>query len=274
MVGAFIIAFREVIEAGLIVGIVLAATRGIAGRGRWIALGALAGIAGAAVVAAFAGVIANAFEGSGQELLNGAVLVVAVAMLMWHNAWMARHGRELAGELKAAGEAVRSGRRSAAALALVVGAAILREGSELVLFLYGLVASGTTGADLEVGAALGVLAGAAMSAVSYFGIVALPTRYLFSVTSALIVFLAAGMAAQAVQFFSDAGLITVLDGRLWNTSGVLSEGSMPGRVLHALIGYTAQPTALQLVAYLATIAAMLLLMRIAAPAPRPRAEPA
>ena len=274
MVGAFIIAFREVIEAGLIVGIVLAATRGIAARGRWIGLGALVGIAGAAVVAAFAGVIANAFEGSGQELLNGAVLLVAVAMLMWHNAWMARHGRELAGELKAAGEAVRSGRRSAAALALVVGAAILREGSELVLFLYGLVASGTTGADLEIGAALGVLAGAAMSAVSYFGIVALPTRYVFSVTSALIVFLAAGMASQAVQFFSDAGLITVLDHRLWNTSTILSEGSMPGRVLHALIGYTAQPTALQLVAYLATIAAMLVLMRFAAPAPRPRVEPA
>lgn len=274
MVGVFIIAFREVIEAGLIVGIVLAATRGIPGRGRWILLGAALGICGAALVALFARAIANAFEGGGQDLLNGAVLLVAVVMLVWHNVWMASHGRELAGELRATGEAVRSGTRTAAALAVVVGAAILREGSELVLFLYGLVASGTSGYELEVGALAGIAAGAAMSAVSYFGIVALPARYIFSVTTALIVFLAAGMAAQGVQFLSNANLITVLDHRLWDTSAYLSEGNMAGRVLHALIGYTAQPTELQAVAYVATIAVMLVLMRIAAPAPRARPQAA
>jgi high-affinity iron transporter len=274
MVGAFIIAFREVIEAGLIVGIVLAATRGIAGRARWILLGAAAGILGAALVALFARAIANAFEGGGQELLNGAVLLVAVVMLVWHNVWMASHGRELAGELRAAGEAVRTGNRTAAALAVVVGAAMLREGSELVLFLYGLVASGTSGFELEVGALAGIAAGAAMSAVSYFGIVALPARYVFSVTTGLIVFLAAGMAAQGVQFLSDANLITVLDHRLWDTSAYLSEGSMPGRVLHALVGYTARPTELQALAYVATIVVMLVLMRVAAPAPRPRPQTA
>ena len=96
MLGALIIVFREVIEAGLIVGIVMAATRGVPDRSRWIMIGIGAGVLGAAIVAMFAGVISEAFQGAGQELFNASVLGVAVIMLMWHNAWMARHGREIA----------------------------------------------------------------------------------------------------------------------------------------------------------------------------------
>ena len=73
MLGALIIVFREVIEAGLIIGIVMAATRGVPTRGRWISIGVIAGVLGAAVVAAFAGVISEAFQGSGQELFNASV---------------------------------------------------------------------------------------------------------------------------------------------------------------------------------------------------------
>src|SRR5471030_1359166 len=94
MLGALIIVFREVIEAGLIVGIVMAATRGVAGRGRWIMIGISASVLGACVVALFAGAISQAFEGAGQELFNASVLGIAVIMLMWHNAWMARRSEE------------------------------------------------------------------------------------------------------------------------------------------------------------------------------------
>lgn len=262
MIGAFIIAFREVIEAGLIVGIVMAATRGIPGRGRWIGLGVFLGLAGAGLVAIFAERISDAFEGTGQDVLNAAVLLFAVVMLIWHNTWMAKHGRELAGELRATGEAVRSGQRSAAALTVVVGAAILREGAELVLFLYGLVASGTSGAELQVGALAGVGAGVLLSAVSYFGLASIPSRYVFSVTSALIILLAAGLAAQAVQFLTNAGIVTVLDQQMWNTSAYLTENSLPGRVLHALVGYTDRPTIAQGIAYVSTIVVMVALMQL------------
>jgi high-affinity iron transporter len=74
MVGALVIVFREVIEAGLIIGVVLAATRGVSGRGQWVAGGVVAGTLGAGIVALFAEAIANAFEGSGQELFNASVL--------------------------------------------------------------------------------------------------------------------------------------------------------------------------------------------------------
>jgi len=270
MLGALIIVFREVIEAGLIVGIVMAATRGVPDRSRWIMIGIGAGVLGAAIVAMFDGVISEAFQGAGQELFNASVLGVAVIMLMWHNAWMARHGREIADEMRRVGTAVSEGAKPLTALAIVVGLAVLREGSEVVLFLYGIMASGTSGSALLVGGLLGIAAGAAFSALTYLGLLAIPSRYIFSVTSWLIALLAAGMAAQAVQFLTNAGLVVALDRTLWDTSWLLSEKSIFGRLLHTLIGYIDRPTEMQLLVYVATLFAMFLLMRIARQTPRQR----
>ena len=269
MLGAAVIVFREVVEAGLIIGIVLAATRALPHRGRWVTLGVVAGIGGAAIVALFAEGISNAFSGSGQELLNASVLGAAVLMLMWHSAWMARHGREMAIEMAAVGQSVSAGARPMTALAVVVGLAVLREGAEIVLFLYGIVATGTSGSSLLLGGALGVAAGAVLTALTYYGLLAVPTRHVFTVTTVLIALLAAGMAAQAVQFLDAAGVIDVLSNRMWDSSGFLPQDSLLGRLLHTLIGYTDRPTELQLVAYLATLAAIAVMTWIAAPPRRP-----
>src|SRR5215831_2387440 len=270
MLGALIIVFREVIEAGLIVGIVMAATRGVPGRGRWISIGVGGGVLGAGVVAMFAGVISDAFQGAGQELFNASVLGVAVIMLMWHNAWMARHGREIADEMRRIGTAVSEGAKPLTALAIVVGLAVLREGSEVVLFLYGIMASGTSGSALLVGGLLGIAGGAAFTALTYLGLLAIPNRYIFSVTSWLIALLAAGMAAQAVQFLNNAGVVVALDRTLWDTSWLLSEKSIFGRLLHTLVGYIDRPTEMQLLVYVATLIAMFLLMRVARYSPPQR----
>jgi high-affinity iron transporter len=151
VLGALLIVFREVMEAGLVVGIVLAATRGITGRSWWVSLGVATGALGASK-AMFAGAISRAFSGSGQELLNAVVLIVAVISLTWHNVWMAEHGRELVGELRQAGADVSAGRRPLGALAAVAFSAVMREGSEVVLLLYGIVVAGTSTQSLLAGA--------------------------------------------------------------------------------------------------------------------------
>jgi high-affinity iron transporter len=174
---------------------------------------------------------------------------------------MAEHGREIVAELRQVGADVSAGRRPLTALAVVVFVAVMREGSEIVLFLYGIVVAGTSTASLLLGGALGLLAGAAVTALSYFGLIAIPTRYIFSVTSVLLALLAAGMAAQAIRFLQAAGVVTVLHTRLWDTSWLLSDSSLVGRMLHVLIGYTDKPTGLQLLAYLATLATIAILMR-------------
>ncbi len=255
MLGALIIVFREVIEAGLIVGIVLAVTKGLAGSRVATAIGVLAGVVGASLVAAFAGAIGDALAGVGQEIFNATILLIAVVMLTWHNVWMASHGRELAADVKRVGEAVRSGSKSIFALGVVCAVAVMREGSEVALFMYGLVASGgSTDTELVIGSILGLLAGVAVSALTYLGLVAIPQRRLFAVTTALISLLAAGLAAQAVRFLQQAGILTMLNETAWDTSAILSDTSLFGRVLHTLIGYSDQPSVLQVVAYCVTLA--------------------
>jgi high-affinity iron transporter len=263
VIAALIIVFREVFEAGLIVGIVLAVTRTVPHRNRWIGGGVLAGVLLACVVAAFAGALSNLFAGMGQELFNALILALAVVMLTWHNVWMARHGKELAGELAAAGRAVVEGSKSLFALAVVVGVAVLREGSEVVLFLYGVLAAGT---DTTLGVALGGLLGLALGAMvcvlTYLGLISIPARTLFATTTVLIALLAAGMAAQAAAFLERANWLTAMDNVVWDSGWLLSDSSILGKALHTLIGYTDQPTAMQLTVYLAILLVTFVLMRL------------
>jgi high-affinity iron transporter len=270
MLASALIVFREVFEAGLVLGIVLSATRGVAGRGRWVTGGVLGGLLGACLVAMFAGAIGEAMQGSGQEVFNAGILLIAAVMLGWHNVWMARHGREMAGEMKALGRSVSEGSRTLLALAVVVGVAILREGSEVVLFLYGLAAGGEGGVALIGGCVLGLLGGGAVAALLYRGLVSIPTRQLFRVTNVMLSLLAAGMAAQAVGFLIQADLLPALGTQVWNSSALLDEKSIAGRALHALVGYTDRPAGLQLVVYGLTLAALLIAGRAVTPQGAPR----
>jgi high-affinity iron transporter len=268
---SLVIVFREVFEAGLIVGIVMAVTSGVAGRGRWVAGGVVAGVLGACLVALFTSGLSQLFNGNGQEIFNACILGFAVLMLGWHNVWMARHGRELAAEMRAAGKAVLDGSKSLAALAVVVAIAVLREGSEVVLFLYGVAAAdGGASIGMLIGGVIGLVLGAAVCILTYLGLVTIPMRYLFSVTSTLIALLAAGMAAQAIAFLQQADILTVFDRKVWDTSWLLRDESWPGRALHTLIGYVDQPTGMQLIAYAATLIVITVLMKLLAP---PRQNP-
>lgn len=275
MIGALIIVFREVLEAGLIIGIVWAVARNMTLAKRWISGGILAGLAGSALVAASTSAIANMFEGFGQEIFNASILGIAVIMLAWHNLWMARHGRQLAAELRQASEDAIAGRTSFWAPAIIVCLAVLREGSEVVLFLYGVTLSGGSSAfGLFIGGLLGLAAGGLVSLLTYRGLLSIPVRHFFGITNWLITLLAAGMAAQAVSYLQQAGVVTLFDQTLWDTSWLLSEKSIAGRILHTLIGYADQPTGLQVLAYAAVIAALWGTARMigAAPPRRPAGQ--
>jgi len=268
---SLIIVFREAMEAGLIVGIVLAATEGVARRGRWIAGGIAAGAAGASLVAAFAASLSNAFGGAGQEVFTAAILCFAVVMLSWHILWMSRHASAMAAEVREVGQAVRLGQRSLAALAVVVAVAVLREGSEVVLFLYGIAAaSDTAPLSMASGGVAGLGLACVVSWLLYRGLVIIPLHRLFGVTNALIALLAAGMAGQAAAVLHSADLVPGWGEQLWNTSALLADDSFVGRSLHALMGYSARPSGIQLAAWLATLLMLVICSRAIS---RPRARP-
>jgi high-affinity iron transporter len=262
MLAAAVIVFREVLEAALIIGIVAAATRSVPGRSAWLAAGVVAGLAGAGIVALGTERISAMASGVGQELFNATVLGLAVLMLAWHNLWMASHGAALARNARHVGSEIRDGRRECSVLLVVVGLAVLREGSEAVLFLYGIAASeGGASLPMLFGGLLGIAGGAAVGYLVYKGLLRIPLRWFFTATAVLVLFLAAGMASQAARFLIQADVLPSLASPLWDTSNLLSQTSIVGTLLHGLVGYDARPAGMQMLFYVLVLAAIAIGMK-------------
>ena len=274
MLASLIIVFRECLEAALIVGIVLAAARDVAGRGRVVGAGIGLGVLGALVVALFSEEITSALSGMGQEVLNATILLAAVVLLGWHNVWMSRHGRELSAHLKRVGSEVSGGQRPLSALTVVVALAVLREGSETVLFLLGVRAGAQSSAAMLAGGLIGLVGGVAVGVAIYAGLLRLSPRHLFTATGLLILFLAAGMASQSALYLSQAGVLPALTPMIWDSSEILARDSVVGELLHLLMGYDDRPSGLQALFFAVTLVTMGFLMLTVGRTPRAVARPA
>lgn len=256
MFAAALIVFRESLEAALFVGIVAAATRGLMGRGRWLGAGVGIGVLGAMILAALAPHVSEWFDGLGQDVINIAVLSVALSMLLWHCIWVAAHSKEMAMEARRLGESVQEGERKPWALLTAVALAVLREGAETVLFIAGAVTGGgnTTFGQIALAVVVGVGLGAGAGLVIYAGLARVPTRHIFTVTNVLIAILAGSIASQLVKSLAQAGLLERWTSPVWDTSHLLAPDSAFGTLLHALVGYDATPSAAQLMSYVAVLA--------------------
>ena len=271
MFAAALIVFRESLEAALFVGIVAAATRELAGRSRWLSGGVGLGVLGALLLALTAQQVSDWFDGIGQDVVNIAVLSLALVMLLWHCIWVAAHSREMANDARRLGTAVQHGERKPWALLVAVALAVLREGAETVLFVGGaLTGSHTSTATVVASVLIGVGLGVAVGYVLYTGLARIPARHLFSVTNVLIAILAGSIGSQLVKSLAQAGFIEHGTSPLWDTSDWLAPDSALGTLLHALVGYDARPSAAQLGSYLLVLVAIYLGNRLLRPPQRAR----
>ena len=228
---------------------------------------------GALLLALMAERIGAWADGIGQDLVNIAILGVALVMLLWHCVWVSTHGREMAADAQRLGRSVGSGNRPPWALLVAVALAVLREGAETVLF----VAGSVTGSALEGWAPLlaacsvGLAAGATTGALMYFGLSRIPAHRLFAATNVLIALLAASIASQLAKALAQSGLLDIGALPVWDSSALLAQDSVLGTLLHALLGYDAQPSAAQLTFYLAVLATIVVGTRLAGRTPQPAA---
>jgi high-affinity iron transporter len=255
MFAAALIVFRESLEAALFVGIVAAATRELVGRTSWLSAGVAIGAAGALLLALMATTITAWFDGLGQDVVNITVLSLALAMLLWHCIWVTTHSRDMAMDARRLGVSVELGQRRPWALLVAVALAVLREGAETVLFVGGSLSGGAAGGvgDVVLSCAVGLGLGVLVGALIYAGLSRVPTRHLFATTNLLIALLAGSIASQLARALTQAGFVERWTVPLWDSSGALAPDSALGTFLHALVGYEAQPSALQLASYLAVL---------------------
>jgi high-affinity iron transporter len=255
MFTAMVIAFREVFEMAIIICVVLAATRQVAKRSLWIGGGIALGTAVVAVMTYFASAIVDLASHLDQHVFHAIVLMIASVLIGWSVVWMQKHGRDIATQMRAVSQSIHQGQTPLYTLAIVVGLAVLREGSEIVLFLYGVFASGqASSSEIIVGGLLGVALGMLSGVVMYLGLIRLPVKQLFSVSAWLLAFLAAGMAAKAAGHLVAADVLPALVNPMWDTSAILSQRSLFGRFLSVLVGYQDHPSGVQVLCYVITLA--------------------
>ncbi|MDX8387866.1 MAG: FTR1 family protein [Ghiorsea sp.] len=251
MLSTLIIVFREVLEAMLVVGIATAAAREVNIAIRWIYGGVLAGLFVAVLVAMSADLIAGSMQGMGQEIFNAGILISASLLMAWTAIWMGKHGREISQQIRQTCNDIKGGDSTKFILAAVVGLAVAREGSEVVLFLYGVVAVGASNVtEMLSGGAIGVALGILVAMGLYRSLVYIPMRYVFLVVTFLIILLSAGMASQGIAYLVMVDELPAWGQPIWNTSNIIPEQGFVGQVLQALMGYDDRPTGMQVFVFL------------------------
>jgi len=250
MMSAMIIVFREVLEMSIVLGVLLAATTGSVQSRRWIGFGTLLGLLGAIVVALFMEELESSMSGDGEYVFNAIVLALASFLIAWTVIWMAKHGREMSVRMRQVGQSVADGDLPGTALFFVTLAAVMREGSEAVFFLFGAAQSAQQdGWDIVWGGVVGLFLGAIVGFILYRGLVRIPVKHMFLVVGWLLMLLAAGMASQAAANLIIVDMLPALVDRLWDSSALLSMESVVGEFLHVLMGYDDRPSAMQVLVF-------------------------
>jgi len=265
MGAAFVIALREGIEAALIVSIVLAYLKqlGRTDRSRlvWSGTGLAVLLSAATGTVIFA--VGADFEGTAEQLFEGLVTLTAVGVLTWMIFWMRRQGARIKSELQhKVDSALIAGGLALSALAFF---AVLREGVETALFLFAAaegtaVEGGAVGAQL-LGAGLGLALAVVLGVFLYRGGIRMNLRTFFKVTGAILIVVAAGLFAFSVHELQEAGWFPILEGRAFDLSTTLPDDEGIGAVLRGLLGYNADPTVFEVLAwvtYLVVVGALYL----------------
>lgn len=273
MLSALVIVFREVLEMSLVIGMLLAATEGLAGARRRIVLGAVTGLSGAVLVAWLMDVLENAASGNGEFIYNAILLGMASVMIAWTVIWMTRHGREMAARMRHVGQSVSEGSLPGMALTVATFAAVIREGGEAVFFLSGAAReAGSSAYGMLAGGFSGLALGALLGFAIYRGMLRIPTRYVLQVTGWLLMLLAAGMASQAAWNLVVIGAIPPLVDTLWNTSSWLPQSGFAGALLHVMVGYDDQPSGMQVLVFIVSLLTMAGLLRYSQRSANPSAQ--
>jgi high-affinity iron transporter len=274
MGAALLITLREGIEATLIVSILLAHLKqlGRTDRARLVWWGTGTAVIVSIAVGAVIFALEGEFAGTGEQVFEGIVTLTAVGVLTWMIFWMRRQGARIRSELhQRMDTALVAG---GTAIAVLAFAAVVREGIETALFIFA-AAKGTavpSGGVIEqlLGAAIGLAIATVLGALLYRGGIKMNLRTFFRVTGVLLIVVAAGLFAFSIHELQEARVLPFLTGTAFDISAALPDDSGIGGILRALIGYQANPTWLEVVAWISYIATVgtLFLRPSAAPAPR------
>lgn len=250
MLANALIGLREGLEAGLVVGILIAFLNKMDRRDvlpkLWV------GIIAAIVISLGVGALLTfgpyGLTTQAQEALGGSLSIVAVGLVTWMIFWMARHARHLKGELQSQLATAIAG--SATAIVVLGIVSVGREGVETALFIWASISSSGQEVLGAIGALLGILTSVVISYLIYRGFVRINLSRFFFWTGLFLVLVAAGVFAYGLGDLQEAGIVGTT-GPAYSLTSVIPPTSWYGTLLAGVFQFKADPSWLQVIGWVA-----------------------
>lgn len=257
-----IVIFRECLEIALLLGVILASTTHIKNSRIYVLTGAMTGIVLASLLAFLIRGITKVYGIYGDEILDAGIILTTTLMISITVVWMQGYTKKIKRDIQEISEKITTGTLSAIVLSAIVAATILREGAEIILLLYSISSTETISAsDYLIGLGLGSFSGFIVGLIIYSGIKKISGKYIFKVSTILLILIAAGLSSEAAAILTSVGIIDVFTEVLWDSSWFVEDYSIVGKLLRTTIGYYAKPNAMQLIFYVSTIIITIIMIK-------------
>lgn len=249
MLASFLLAFREGLEAALLISVLIGALKKMDRTKYQSSVWYGAAIAFVLSIAIGYGMnlLGASFEGRAEEIFEGVAMILAAIILTWVILWMQKQAQQKKSQLETGvQEAVIKDSRWA--LFSIAFLAVIREGVELSFFLTA-AAVETDSSQILIGAILGLVTVALGSILLFKSLIKLNISAFFRVTSVILILFAAGLVAHGVHEFNEVGYIPSVIENIWDMNHIIDEKSTVGQFLKTLIGYNGNPSLTEVIAY-------------------------
>lgn len=261
MLASFLIAFREGLEAFLIIGIIISYLFKIGEKKyiKHVLFGVIAAIAVSIGLAYIFELVFGGFEGKMEEIFEGSVMLLAVIILTYMVFWMNKQAVKIRSDIEVTvGEAISRGRViSLFFLGFIV---VFREGAETVLF-FRAISFQASSSELMIGGIVGIVSSILLALIFFTSTLKVNLSLFFKITGIIIIALAAGLLSTGIHEFQEAGVIPIIQDDIYDISNILSKESITGGILKSLLGYNPSPSLLETIIYFVYIIGMFVLVR-------------
>ncbi len=272
MAAAFLILFREALEASIIIAVLLQMLRkmNMQHLRKWVWIGALIGVVISlifSIVMIIIFYVANEklFSPQASMIFKGcicyvaSILITMVSFFMLNFYGLERKWRRKLQDAFDKDSKAKEAKNLKWSMLLLSGSATLREGVEAMLFLTG-TSAGLSVKSVIIPGIVGIIVGSLLGvAVYYTGHTIKSLKWFFIVSAALLMLIAAGMVINGTLFFSYAGLFGIMfpyemrpwsNLIVWNAIDCCNPNTNQGwALLRALFGWSAAPTNLSVLYY-------------------------
>ncbi|KAF8818823.1 FTR1 family iron permease [Rickettsia endosymbiont of Cardiosporidium cionae] len=246
----FIILFRESLEIAILLGIFFAIARNIKNLKFYVILGVSIGSILSIILSFIIYGIQFVIDDEYLNLLDAVIILCTSGFITWTVVWIQDYSKFIQNNLILLSSKAHLNFINMFIFVFIVAFTIFREGAEIVLFVYGTMTSVQIALyDCILGIILGALAGGVLGIAIQYGLLKISVKYVFRVSSTMLVLIASGLSAEAAGILTSSGIVNIFTSELWNSSWLIDHNSVFGKIFAAVTGYDAKPNALQLIFY-------------------------